>query len=89
MDKSPNPLKGRGLNKMSKKKWIKKARIKKGTLSRQLGIPIKENIPMSLLNEIISKENGEVIYYKGKKIVITPKLTKRANLARNLKRIKK
>jgi len=31
-------------------KWIKKAHIKKGALSKQLDIPEKENIPMGLLN---------------------------------------
>jgi len=33
------------------KLWIQKAKLKKGTLSKQLGIPEEENIPVSLLKK--------------------------------------
>lgn len=74
-----------------KRKWIQSAlrNSKKGALSRQLGIPIEENIPISLLEDIIRRENKEIIYYKGRRIVVTPLLTRRANLALNLKKMKR
>jgi len=51
-------------------KWIQKAGIKKGALSRQLDIPIEKNIPIGLLNKIIKAEAGDTItnpYKVGKK----------------------
>ena len=73
------------------KKFIKKIGIKKGVLSRQLNIPEEENIPMTLLNKIISAEAGQTIKNPtkiGKRVIkVTRKLERRAILARNLKRI--
>jgi len=75
------------------KKWIKKVVKKPGSLSRQLGIPIKENIPMTLLNKIVAAKAGETIKNPtktGKKrIKVTRLMERRAILARNLKRIKR
>ena len=78
-----------------KRYWIQKA-IKpnrKGALSRQLGIPIDENIPMTLLRKIKNTSIGNTIVNPtktGKKhITVTPLLKKRAVLAYNLKKIKK
>ena len=31
-------------------------KIKEGALSKQLGIPIKQNIPMTLLRKLVKKE---------------------------------
>ena len=74
-------------------KWIQKAGIKKGALSRQLDIPIEKNIPIGLLNKIIKAEAGDTItnpYKVGKKrIKVTRKLERRAILARTLKRIRR
>lgn len=74
-------------------KWIQNAEVKKGTLSRQLGIPEKENIPFTLLEKIRAAELGSTIYNPTKlgekKYKVTPLLKKRAVLALNLKRIKK
>ncbi len=73
-------------------KWIQKAHLKKGGLSRQLGIPEKDNIPMTFLNKIVKAEKGSKVHNPtkmGKRVVtVTPLLKKRANMARNLKRIK-
>ena len=75
------------------KKWISKVHMKKGALSRQLGIPLEKNIPFSLLNKIISAKSGDIITNPtsiGKrKIKVTRLLEERAILARNLKRMKK
>lgn len=70
-------------------KFIQKIKPKKGALSRQLGIPIEENIPMTLLNKIVSARAGETIRNPtqtgNKKIKVTRLLERRAILARNLK----
>tara|TARA_Y100000296_G_scaffold50229_1_gene57565 strand:+ start:466 stop:699 length:234 start_codon:yes stop_codon:yes gene_type:complete len=74
-------------------KWIQKIHIKKGALSRQLGIPVEKNIPMSLLNKIVKAKEGDTITNPSsigkKKIKVTRLLERRAILARNLKKIKK
>jgi len=73
------------------KKFIKKIGIKKGALSRQLGIPIEEDIPMTLLNKIIAAKAGQTITNPTKmgsrRILVTRLLERRSILARNLKRI--
>ncbi len=73
------------------KKFIKKIGIKKGALSRQLGIPIEEDIPMTLLNKIIAAKAGQTITNPtkmgSKRILVTRLLERRSILARNLKRI--
>jgi len=55
-------------------KWIQKAKIKKGALSKQLGVPEKKDIPISKL-KAAAKKGG--------------KLAKRANLALTLKKLNK
>lgn len=57
-----------------KKKWIQKLHLKKGALHRQLGIPVGERIPDSTLREA-AKAGG--------------KLSKRAQLALNLRKKKR
>jgi len=73
-----------------KKKWIPP--LKKGALSRQLGIPEEKDIPMTLLNRIASAPIGTTIRNPTKtgkrRIKVTRKLKKRAVLARTLKRIR-
>jgi len=73
------------------KKWIQKTKIKKGALHKQLRVPEERKIPITLLNKIISAEVGDVIknYSKSTKkmIKVTSLLKKRANLAKNLKKI--
>lgn len=71
--------------------WIQQISIKKGSLSRQIGIPIEENIPISLLSLIKSAPIGTTIHnpYKGKLFIkVTHLLKKRAVLALTLKRLK-
>jgi len=76
---------------MAKKKFLKKIDIKKGALSKQLGIPEKENIPITLLNKIIAAKAGDTIKnptQSGKKrIKVTRLLERRAILAQTLKNL--
>jgi len=79
--------------KKRRKLWIPRPEhdgLKKGALSRQLGIPEKENIPMTLLNKIAKAKIGDTVSNPtktGKKrIKVTRLLKKRAVLARTLKR---
>ncbi len=73
------------------KKWIKSLRLKKGSLSKQLGVPEKKNIPHSLLTKIILAKPGETIRNPTKtgkrRIKVTRLMERRAILARNLKGI--
>ena len=76
---------------MTNRKFIQKAIKKPGALSRQLDIPIKKNIPISLLNKIIRAKAGQTITNptaSGKRrIKVTRTLERRAILARTLKRL--
>jgi hypothetical protein len=75
--------------------WIQKAICKKkrGALSRQLGIPEEENIPMALLSRIKKAKIGTTITNpttKGKKRVkVTHLVKKRATVAVTLKNLKR
>jgi len=57
--------------------------LKKGALSKTLGIPEEKNIPKSLLQKIKKAEVGTTMEYKGKKIKVTKLLQKRVNFAIN------
>ena len=85
--------KSRGRSRGKTKRWIQKAIKKPGALSRQLGIPEEKNIPMTLLNRIAEAPIGSTITNPTKtgkrRIKVTPKLKKRAVLARTLKKIRK
>lgn len=76
-----------------KKYWIQSAIKREGALSRQLGIPEEENIPVTLLRKIRDAEIGTTITNptkKGKrKIKVTRLLKRRAVLALTLKRLSK
>ena len=66
------------------KKWIQKAKLKKGALRKSLGVPKGEVIPISTINAKIEtlnakKEKGEELTKK------ESKLLKRLNLAKTLK----
>ena len=71
--------------------WIQRAVKRPGALSRQLGIPIKDNIPKTLLEKIAKTPIGKTIRNptkKGKRrIKVTRKLKRRAVLALTLKRL--
>ena len=71
--------------------WIQHAVKRPRALSRQLGIPIKDNIPKTLLEKIAKTPIGKTIRNptrKGKRrIKVTRKLKKRAVLALTLKRL--
>ena len=73
-------------------KWIQKAKMKKGVFSKQLGIPEKKIIPITLLKKILSAKPGDIIKNPSKlgkqKIKVTMLLKKRANMVLNLKKIK-
>ena len=74
-------------------KWIQKTGLKKGALSRQLGIPERENIPITLLEKIRKAPIGSTIRNptkRGKRLIkVTRLLKKRAVLALTLKRIRR
>ena len=78
---------------MANKFFIKKAIKKPGSLSRQLKIPIKADIPKTLLNKIIAAEPGDVIKNPTKtgkrRIKVTRLLERRAILAKTLKGLKR
>jgi len=73
--------------------WIQHAIRKEGALSRQLDIPVEEDIPTTLLKKIVNTPIGRTIRNptkKGKKrIKVTRLLKKRAVLALTLKRLAK
>ncbi len=73
------------------RKWIQKTHLKKGMLSRQLGIPERQNIPSSLLTKIIRSKAGNTITNPTKsgkrRIKVTRLLERRAILAQTLKKI--
>ena len=75
------------------KRWIQQTQPKKGALSKQLGIPEREDIPRTLLNKIIKAEAGDWINNPtktGKKrIHVTRLMEERAILARTLKNLHK
>jgi len=60
-------------------------KIKEGALSKQLNIPIKDNIPMSLLKRLVKVENGMKFTHQGKSKKMTPLLKRRVSLAITLK----
>jgi len=72
---------------------IKKLKLKKNTLSRQLKIPRKKNIPITLLKKIQKAKAGQTIKNPtktGKKVIkVTRKLERRAIFAIRLKGFKK
>ena len=76
---------------MVKKKFIQKIGLKKGSLRRQLKIPEKDNIPITLLNRIVKAKAGDTIRNptkSGKKIIkVTRLLERRAIFARTLKKL--
>lgn len=68
--------------------WIQETHMKKGALKKQLGYDEDEKIPMGILSEIMSKEEGSTITVKGKEIKITKLMKKRASLAKTLKKMR-
>lgn len=59
--------------KKSDKKWIQKADIKKGALSKKLGVPEDKDIPMAKLNKAAKSSD--------------PKTRKQAVLAKTFKKM--
>jgi hypothetical protein len=55
--------------------WIKKAKIKKGALHKELGVPQGKKIPVKKLKKAVKSKN--------------PTLKKRAVLAKTLKKLRK
>lgn len=74
--------------KKSSNYWVQRAIKKKGSLSRQLGVPDKENIPSGVLEKISRRKTGTKISFRGRTITVTPLLKKRANLALTLRRFR-
>lgn len=76
-----------------KNRWIQNVNLKKGALSRQLGIPEKDNIPTRLLLKIKSTPLGKTIKnptMKGKRLIpVTRLLKERVDFALNVQRKKR
>jgi hypothetical protein len=72
---------------VEKKKWIQKADPKKGSLSKQLGIPEKDRIPIAALEKITKAEKGSKVKIGSKVVTVTPLLKHRAQFALNVKRL--
>lgn len=74
-----------------KRKFIRKAIKKPGSLSRQLDIPIEKDIPITLLKKIAAAKAGQTIINptkQGKKrIKVTRLLERRAIFAITLKKM--
>lgn len=74
---------------MAKKYWIQSANLKEGALGKQLGIPVKENIPVTLLKKLKRAEVGTIVTNPTKigrqEILVTTLLKKRVCLALTLK----
>jgi hypothetical protein len=74
------------------KRWIQKAKIKKGALHRQLSVPSNKDIPVTLLKKIKRTPSGFSILNPtktGKKrIKVTTLLKRRVNFALNVKKRK-
>ena len=64
-------------------------KIKEGALSKQLGIPVKDNIPMALLKKLVKKDIGSKFMLNGKERKMTTLLKRRISLAITLKSKKK
>ncbi len=66
-----------------------KLNLKKGSLSRMLGIPERKNIPLTLLRKIVKTDCGKTIENptkSGKKTIkVTKLLKKRARFALTMK----
>jgi|TARA_Y100000310_G_scaffold179723_1_gene179692 hypothetical protein len=73
------------------RRWIQRAIIRPGSLSRALEIPKGEKIPSSLLKRIVKASSGDVIKNPTgvgkKKIKVTRSLERKAILALNLKKM--
>ena len=75
--------------KRKNKRWIQKAKIKKGALHRQLSVPKDKDIPVSLLKKIKRTPTGKAISNPtrtGKRrIKVTTLLKRRVNFALNVR----
>jgi len=71
--------------------WIQKAVRRRGALSRQLGIPVRENIPVTLLRRIRDADVGDVVRNPSRRgrrrVRVTRLLKRRAVLALTLKKL--
>ena len=74
---------------MAKKIWIPQAIHSKSELRKSLHVPTGQAIPEHTLNEIKRKQPGEHVMSHGKSVAITPKLKKRATLAKTLRDMQK
>ena len=75
--------------KRKNKRWIQKAKIKKGALHSQLSVPQNKDIPVTLLKKIKSATTGRTISNPTKtgkrRIKVTTLLKRRVNFALNVR----
>jgi hypothetical protein len=76
---------------MATARWIQDARIKRGALSHDLGIPEAKKIPVTLLRTLHATPVGTLLVNPTKTgeatIRVTPRLKRRVSLALTLKRL--
>jgi len=76
---------------MSTTRWIQDAKIKKGALSHDLGVPESKRIPITLLRAIQRADVGTTIHNPttvgNATIMVTGRLKRRASLALTFKRM--
>jgi hypothetical protein len=68
--------------------WIQKTKMKKGALSKQLGVPMKENIPKDVLKRVVEADIGKKVTVPKGKVTVTRLMKRRAVMASTLKRFK-
>lgn len=73
---------------MKAKKWIQRTKIKKGALSKQIGVPVSKNIPIKVLNKIVKADIGTKVTVPKGRVTVTRLMKRRAVMARTLKSIK-
>ena len=73
--------------------FLQEMKLKRGDLSRELGIPIKRNIPLSILNAIILSKIGDTVINPSplgkRRIKITRKLEQKAIWIKKMDQMKK
>jgi len=78
---------------MKRRFWIRRAIRRPGALSRQLSIPLEENIPVTLLRKLRKAKVGETVRNPtrlGKRVIkVTRLLKRRVVLATTLRRLRK
>lgn len=69
--------------------FIQKAKLKKGALHREIGLPLGHKIPVAFLNNVSNSKIGSHITFDKRKFRVTKKLKERSVLALTLRRLRR